>query len=133
MAILSFGAMCHYSDVSRLKWKNIKFESDYTSFEITFEKRKKSQFRQGDKLIVSANNKDVCPSKLLRALQCASNQEGNYFIFRGFNGRLVAKNPGETTPMIMAIKYAQYMRYFSLWFGGLLGLTPEEFKSQYGF
>jgi hypothetical protein len=27
MAILSFGAMCRYSDVSRLKWGNIKFES----------------------------------------------------------------------------------------------------------
>jgi hypothetical protein len=26
MAILSFGAMCRYSDVSRLKWRNIKFE-----------------------------------------------------------------------------------------------------------
>ena len=36
-AILSFGAMCRYNDVSRLKWKNIKFESDSRSFEITFE------------------------------------------------------------------------------------------------
>ena len=32
----------------------------------------------------------------------------------------------------MTIKYAQYMRYLSLWFGGMLGLTPEEFKGQYG-
>jgi integrase len=36
MAILSFGAMCRYNDVSRLKWKNIEFESDSSSFEITF-------------------------------------------------------------------------------------------------
>ena len=43
----------------------------------------------------------------------------------------MAKNPGNTTPMVM-IKYAQYMRYLSLWFGGILGLTPEEFISQYG-
>jgi hypothetical protein len=56
------------------------------------------------------------------------NPEGDDFIFRSFNGRLVAKNPGKTTPMVMAIKYAQYMRYLSLWFGGILGLTPEEFK-----
>ena len=55
------------------------------------------------------------------------------FIFRGFNGHLVAKNPGKITPMRMAIKYAQYMRYLSLWFGGILRLTPEEFKDQYGF
>jgi hypothetical protein len=24
------------------------------------------------------------------------------------------------------------MRYLSLWFGGILALNPEEFKSQYG-
>jgi hypothetical protein len=24
------------------------------------------------------------------------------------------------------------MRYLSLWFGGILGLTPEEFRNQYG-
>ncbi len=57
---------------------------------------------------------------------------GNDYIFRSFNGRLVAKSPGKTTPMVMAIKYAQYMHYLSLWFGGIFGLTPEEFKSQYG-
>ena len=34
--------------------------------------------------------------------------------------------------MIIAIKYAQYMRYLSLWFGGLIGLTLEEFKGQHG-
>jgi hypothetical protein len=26
----------------------------------------------------------------------------------------------------------QYMCYLSLWFGGILGLSPEEFKGQYG-
>ena len=56
MAILSFGAMCRYSDVSRLKWKNIKFESDSSSFEITFEIKKNAQFRQGNKVIVAATN-----------------------------------------------------------------------------
>jgi hypothetical protein len=34
--------------------------------------------------------------------------------------------------MIMAIKYEQYMRYLSFWFGGILGLTPEELKGHYG-
>ncbi len=43
MAILSFGAMCCYSDVSRLKWGNIKFEKDLSSFENTLEIRKNSQ------------------------------------------------------------------------------------------
>ena len=61
-----------------------------------------------------------------------SNPKGDGFIFRGFNGRLVVKSPGKTTPTVMAIRYAQYMRYLSLWFGGILGLTPEEFEGQYG-
>jgi hypothetical protein len=77
MAILSFGATCRYSDVSRLKWKNIKFESDSSSFEITFEIRKNAQFRQGNKDIVSTTNDVVCPLRLLRALQSVSNPGGD--------------------------------------------------------
>jgi hypothetical protein len=46
MTILSFGAMCRYSDVSRLKWINFRYESDFTSPEITFAIRKNAQFRQ---------------------------------------------------------------------------------------
>ena len=65
MAILSFGAMCRYSDVSRLKWENIRFESDLSSFEITFEIRKNSQFRQGNKVLVAATKDIICPLKLL--------------------------------------------------------------------
>jgi integrase len=61
MAILSFDTLYRYSDVSRLKWKNIKFESDSSSFEITFEIRKSAQFRQGNKVIVSAIKQEVCP------------------------------------------------------------------------
>jgi len=81
---------------------------------------------------VSATNEEVCPLKLLRALQSVTNPNGDDYIFRGFNGRLVAKNSGKTTPRVIASKYAQYMRYLSLWFGGIFGLTPEEFKGQYG-
>ncbi len=69
MAILSFGAMCRYSDVSRHKWGNIKFENDLSSFEITFEIRKNSQFRQGNKVLVAAIKNVVCPLKLLLKLK----------------------------------------------------------------
>jgi len=124
MAILSCCAKCRSIDVSRLKWKNINFEADSSSFEISFEIRKNAQFRQGNKVIVSATNEVVCPLRLFRALQRGSNLGGDEYIFRGFNGQLVAKSPGKTTPMVMAIKYAQYMRYLSLWFRGILGLTP---------
>jgi hypothetical protein len=43
IAILSFGAMCRYNDVSRLNWDNIEIASDLRSLVITFEIRKKSQ------------------------------------------------------------------------------------------
>jgi len=82
MAIFLFGAMCRYSDVSRLKWKNIKkFDSDSSSFEITFEIRKNAQFRQGNKVIVSTTKEVVYPSKLLLALRSVSNPEGDDFVF----------------------------------------------------
>ena len=50
----------------------------------------------------------------------------------GFNGRLVANSPGATQPYSEAIKYEQYMRYMSQWFGGIFGLSPKEFRAQYG-
>ncbi len=52
--------------------------------------------------------------------------------FCGFNGRLVAKSPQKTTPSAVPIKYDQYVRYFSLWFGEVLGISTQEFKAQYG-
>jgi hypothetical protein len=98
------------------------------NFEITFEIKKKAQFRQGNNVIVLATKYVVYPLKPLRALQGVSNPEGEDAIFRGFNGRLVAKNPDKTTPKVMAIWYAQYMRYLSLCFLFILGLTPEELQ-----
>jgi hypothetical protein len=72
------------------------------------------------------------PSKGYCVLFKVFSNLGDDYIFRGFNGRLVTKNPGKTTPMVMAIKYAQYMRYLFLWFGDIFGPTPKEFKGQYG-
>jgi hypothetical protein len=95
MAILSFGAMCRYNDVSRLKWGNIKFESDLSSSEITFEIRKNSQFRQGNMVLVLATKDDICPLKLLLKLKDMDPNSvyDSSPIFCGFHGRLVAKNP----------------------------------------
>jgi hypothetical protein len=78
---------------------------------------------------VSVTNEEVYPLKLLRALQSVTYPDGYDFIFRGFNGRLVVKNPGKTAPMVIAIKHTQYMRYLSLLFGVILGLTPEELRA----
>ena len=51
--------------------------------------------------------------------------------FCGLNGRLVAKNPQKTIPYDVPIKYAQYLCYVSLWFGEVLGISTQEFKTQY--
>ncbi len=69
MSILSFGAMCRYGDVSQLKWGNIKLEAYLSSFKITFEIRKNSQFRQGNKVLVTTTKDDICPLKLFLKLK----------------------------------------------------------------
>jgi hypothetical protein len=94
MTILSFEAMCRYSEVSRLKWGNIKFESDLRSFEMNFEIRKNSQFHQGNKILVATTKEAICPLKLLIKLKDLDVYNiPSSPIFCGFNGRLVTKNP----------------------------------------
>jgi len=59
------------------------------------------------------------------------------FIFCDFNGRLLAKNgrllaknPQATSPLSKTIKFDQYMRSLFIWYGNILGLSPEEFRIQ---
>jgi hypothetical protein len=129
MAIILFGAMCRCRDVNRLKWSNIRFESYSSSFELSFEKRKNAQFRQENKVIVSATYEEVCPLNLLRALRSVITPDGDDFIFCRFNGRLVAKNTGKTTPMVIAIKYAQNMRYLLFVLEVFLGLLRKNLRA----
>jgi hypothetical protein len=134
MVILSFGAMCRYKNVSKLKCGNIKFALYISSFEITFEIRKNSQFRQGNKVLMAATKDDNCHLKLMSKLKDIDSN-GSYDsspIFCGFNGRLVVKNPQKRYLLNVPIKYAQYVRYLSLWFGEVLGISTQEFKAQYG-
>ena len=72
MATLSFGAMCRYSGVSRLKWSNNRFEYDSSTLKIEFEIRKNAQFHQGNKVIVVSTKEEVRSLKLLRSLQSLS-------------------------------------------------------------
>jgi hypothetical protein len=37
----------------------------------------------------------------------------------------------KTVPFHVPIKYAQYVRYLSLWFGEVLCIFTQEFKAQY--
>jgi len=50
MAFFSFGAMCPYKDVTRLKWSNVRFEPDLSFFEITFERQKNLNSVKGTRL-----------------------------------------------------------------------------------
>jgi len=56
MAVVMFGGMCRYDDASGLLWYNIHFEADGSAFEITFDKRKNAQFRQGNKPLVQRSD-----------------------------------------------------------------------------
>jgi hypothetical protein len=55
-----------------------------------------------------------------------------HFVFFGFNDRLVAKIPQNIIPYDVPTRYDQYVSYLSLWFGEVLGISTQEFKSQYG-
>jgi hypothetical protein len=100
---------------------------------ITFERRKNSQFCQGNKVTVATTNDIICPLKLFLKLKHSDvNATSRSPIFCGFNGRLVAKSSKKTAPSTLPIKYDQYVRYLSLWFGEVLGISTQEFKAQYG-
>ncbi len=101
MAVLMFGGMCWYSDdVSRLRWRNLRFDDD-GNLDVNFAHgcRKNSQFRQRTSVTVSANPQgEVCPVFLLRELEKLVESYIESFVFRGFNGRLVVKCPSKTQP-----------------------------------
>ena len=132
MAVIMFGAMCRYDDASGLRWRNVRFVPDGSGFEITFEKRKNAQYRQGNKVLVaSCPDAVVCPMRLLRQLRAFTGGSEDLFVFRGFNGRVVAKNPGSTAPGPEKISYDQMLRFMSLWFSGVLGTSVALFRKQF--
>ncbi len=51
-------------------------------------------------------------------------------MFRGFNGRLVAKSPRATAPELKKITYDQFLRFMSLWFSGVMGVSVAAFRKQ---
>jgi hypothetical protein len=132
MAVVMFGGMCRYDDASRLMWRNVRFLENGSGFEITFEKRKNAQFRQGNKVMVSSSPLAVvCPLKLLIGLRSFTGGSEDLCIFRGFNGRLVAKSPASTAPGPSRIGYDQFLRFLSIWFSGVMGISVELFRKQF--
>jgi hypothetical protein len=130
--IVMFDGMCRYDDASGFQWRNIRFVEDGSGFEITFDKRKNAQFRQGNKVLVAANpSATICPLKLLRELRIFTGGSKDLFIFRGFNGRLVSKRPGSTAPGPDKITYDQFFRHLGLWLSGIMGVSVAVFCKQF--
>jgi len=68
MAVVMFGGMSRYNDLSRLRWRNLKFHK-FGGFVdlIQIERQKNSRFRRGNTVTVSvAPSGEVCPVRLLR-------------------------------------------------------------------
>ena len=132
MVVVMFGGMCRYDDASRLMWRNVRFLENGSGFEITFEKRKNAQFRQGNKVMVSSSPlTTVFPLRLLMGLRGFTGGSEDLFIFRGFNGRLVARSPASTAPGPSRIGYDQFFRFLSIWFSGVMGISVELFRKQF--
>ncbi len=85
--------------------------ADWRGYEITFEKRKNEQYRQGSKVLVASSPlSTVCPVRLMREVQIYTGGSEDLSIFRGFNGRLVARSPRMNAPGPKKITYDQYLR-----------------------
>ena len=132
MAVVMFGGMCRYDDASGLRWRNVRFVADGSGFELTFDKRKNAQFRQGNKVLVASSPTEaVCPVRMLRELEIHTGGSEELYVFRGFNGKLVAKSPRTTAPGPSKITYDQYLRFLSLWFSGVMKITVQDFRKQF--
>ena len=89
MAVVMFVRICRYEDASGLLWSNIRFELDGSGFERTFDTRKNSHFRQGNKMFVDYSPlAAACPVRLLREQQLSTGGAVDLHVFRGFNGKL---------------------------------------------
>ncbi len=82
-------------------------------------------------LVASCPDAVICPMRLLLHLRAYTGGAKDLHVFRGFNGCLVAKNPGRTAPGPDNISYDQRLRNMGLWFSGVLGTSMALFKKQW--
>ncbi len=52
-------------------------------------------------------------------------------VFRGFNGRLMAKSPRLTAPGPLKIPNDQLLRFLTIWFSIALSVTPAALRKQF--
>ncbi len=70
MVVVMFGDICRYDDTSRLRWHNVEFEPNRSSFHLSFEKRKNDQFRKRNRVtVVPSTIGPVFPLKLLEMMR----------------------------------------------------------------
>ena len=81
-------------------------------------------------MVTALPNAAVCPVRMLQRLRVYTGGAEELYVFRGFNVRLVNKRPGNTAPGPMKITYDQLLRYWSLWFSSVLGVSVEDFRNQ---
>jgi hypothetical protein len=92
--VVIFGWMFRYNNAPQVLWWNARFETDGSGFGRLFDKRMNAQYRQGNKVLVAASPLVVvCPAGLMRELQIYTDRSEDMHVFRGFNGRMVAKSP----------------------------------------
>jgi hypothetical protein len=58
-------------------------------------------------------------------------RSGVLHVFRGFNGKLVAKNPRATASGPNMITYDTFLRFLSLWFSGVIGMSVATFRKHF--
>ncbi len=108
MAVVMFGGISRYDDASGLLWRNVRFVEDGGGFEVSFDKHKNAQFRQGNKVLVASPPLAIVWSvRLLLQLWIFTRGSEDLHVFRGFNGRLVAKSREKTVPGPVRIKNNQ--------------------------
>ncbi len=73
----------------------------------------------------------VFPVRILQRLRVYTGGAEGLYVFRGFNGRLVSKSLGNTAPGPTKITYDQLLRYLSLWFSGVMGVSVKAFRKQF--
>ena len=113
-------------------WSNIRFESDGSGFEITFDKRKNAQLRQDNKVLVASPPlAAVSHVRLLRELLISTVGSEDLQVFRGLNGRLVDKSPHSTTSGPYKITYDQFLHFQSLWFSGVMIVSVAAFRKKF--
>ena len=77
---IGFGGFLRWDDLSRLKYSDLRFDSNYIA--VFLEKRKNDQFREGSWIFIAASYSRYCPVILLQRFLSKGNHSNNSFLFR---------------------------------------------------